>query len=192
MSTPSAAARRDALPALTLRRVLDFDAATRELDPKLIGFREITRSPSGRALVEPLLLLAIRRRLAIARDEREQTENAVDLVEEMLQGALRLGADCSGVEHAIHVAQSGEDDAHRLRDVEVVVHRLLETDPHPADGCEDRVVASVVRVLDGRQSGDARLKVDEPLHRYVAVGEQLIRILQRLAVMGSRREKVAK
>src|SRR5580704_4602876 len=149
MSTQSAAALCDALPALTLGRVLHFDAATRELDPETIGLREIASGTRGRALVEPALLLGIRRRLTVARDERQHAENAVDLVEQMLQGALGLGADRSGIEHAIHVAQPGEDDAHRLRNVEVVVHRLLEPDPHPAYGGEDRVVCAP-GLLDGR------------------------------------------
>src|ERR1700686_1029435 len=105
--------RRRPLPALTLGRVLHLDPATRELHAEMVGLREVTSRSRGSALVEPTLLLDVRRRLAITRDQREHAEHAVDLVEQMLKGALCLGADGSGVERAVDVAQSGEDDAHR-------------------------------------------------------------------------------
>src|SRR5580704_11358783 len=111
MSTGSAAARRRPLPALALGRVLHLDPASRELAAEVVGLCVVARGPCGLAFVEPALLLGVGGRLAVTSDEREHTEDAVDLIEQMLQCALGLRADRSLVEHAIDVAQPGEDDA---------------------------------------------------------------------------------
>src|ERR1039457_403578 len=190
MSTESAPARRDPLPALTLGRALPLEPPARKLDPEMIGGSEVASGTRRRALVEPSLLLRIRRRLAITCDERKHAEDAIDLVEDMPQGALRLRTDRSGVEHAIDVAQPREHDAHRLRQVEVVVHRLVETDAHAAHRREDGLVASAPLLLDGPQPGNPRLEVDESLHRHVAVGEQVVRVLERLAIVGARGKQI--
>ena len=150
-------------------------------------WREVARRACGGAFVEPSLLLGVRRGLTVAGDQREHAEHVVDVGEEMLQRALRLGADGAAVEHAVDVTQPGEDDAHRLGEVEVVVHRLVEPDAHPAHRREHRFVARVPVLLGGVEPIDASLKVDKPLHRDRAVGEQLVRVVERPCDSGSAR-----
>src|SRR5476651_2002324 len=98
MSMRSAMARRDPLPALPLRRVLHLDTACRELRPQVVGLPEITRGACRRPLVEPALFLGIGCGHSIPAHEREHTEDAVDLFEQMLQRALRRRRDRARVE----------------------------------------------------------------------------------------------
>src|SRR5471030_1751514 len=110
MSTGSGASPRRPLPALPLRRVLHLDATACELHAEMVGLAEVASGAGGGALVEPALLLGIRFRLVVTGDESQHAEHTVDLVEQMLQRALRLGAHRAGVELAVDVAETGEDD----------------------------------------------------------------------------------
>src|ERR1700722_12986654 len=98
MSTPSVASRRGPLPALTLGSVLHLDASGGELSAEMIGLREIAGCTCCSALVEHALLLGVRRRLLLARDEAQHAEHVVDLLEQVLQRPLRLNGDRPAVE----------------------------------------------------------------------------------------------
>src|ERR1035437_5511293 len=114
-----------ALPALSLSGVLDHDAALEKLRANPVGFGEVPSGTCRDPLREQLLLLGVESRPGtLPIDEGQHPEDVVGLVDQVDQLLLDRRRRGGGIEQPVEVPDRAEEMAHRLRDVEVVVHGL--------------------------------------------------------------------